>query len=360
MCGMEVVVVNAAANGDIDLNDLRAQAEAHNDDLAAVMVTYPSTHGVFEEGVRQICEIVHANGGQVYFDGANLNALVGLARPGDIGADVGHLNLHKTFCIPHGGGGPGMGPIGVKSHLIRFLPGHPETDGRGLTVSAAPYGSASILPIAWSYCLLMGGRGLTQATRIAILNANYIAKRLQGAYPILYTGRNGRVAHECIIDIRPLTKSTGVTVDDVAKRLIDCGFHPPTMSWPVAGTLMIEPTESESKAEIDRFCDAMLAIREEARAIEDGRADRLDNPLKNAPHTVEDLIGTWNHPYSRETACFPTGAFRVDKYWPPINRVDNAYGDRNLVCNCPPLESYVKQGAQPDSSSPREAAPAAE
>jgi len=346
MCGMEVVVANAAANGDIDLTDLRAKAEAHRDDLAACMITYPSTHGVFEEGVRQICEIVHANGGQVYFDGANLNALVGLARPVDIGADVGHLNLHKTFCIPHGGGGPGMGPIGVKAHLIAFLPGHPETDGHGFTVSAAPYGSASILPIAWSYCLLMGGRGLTQATRIAILNANYIAKRLQDAYPILYTGRNGRVAHECIIDVRPLTKSTGITVDDIAKRLIDCGFHPPTMSWPVAGTLMIEPTESESKAEIDRFCDAMLAIREEARAIEEGRADRINNPLKNAPHTVEDLVGEWGHPYSREIACFPTGAFRVDKYWPPINRVDNAYGDRNLMCNCPPLETYMKQGAQ--------------
>jgi glycine dehydrogenase len=343
MCGMEVVVVQAAENGDIDIADLSGKAEAHKHDLAAVMLTYPSTHGVFEEGVRRVCEIVHGYGGQVYFDGANLNALVGLVRPGDIGADVGHLNLHKTFCIPHGGGGPGMGPIGVKAHLIPFLPGHPETDGRGPTVSAAPYGSASILPIAWAYCLLMGGRGLTQATRIAILNANYIAARLKDAYPIIFTGRGGRVAHECIIDVRPLTKATGVTVDDIAKRLIDCGFHPPTMSWPVAGTLMIEPTESESKAEIDRFCDAMLAIREEARAIGDGMADRTNNPLKRAPHTVEDLVGPWDHPYSREIACFPTGAFRVDKYWPPVNRVDNAFGDRNLVCNCPPLESYVKQ-----------------
>ncbi len=296
------------------------------------MITYPSTHGVFEEAVREICDITHAHGGQVYLDGANLNALVGLARPGDIGADVSHINLHKTFCIPHGGGGPGMGPIGVKAHLIPFLPGHVETDGREFSVSAAPYGSAAILPISWSYCLLMGGRGLTQATRIAILNANYIAKRLAGAYEVLYTGTHGRVAHECIVDVRPLMKSAGVSVEDIAKRLIDCGFHPPTMSWPVAGTLMIEPTESETKGEIDRFCDAMLAIRDEIRAIEEGRMDRADNPLKNAPHTVEDLIGAWERPYSREAACFPAGAFRVDKYWPPVNRVDNAYGDRNLVC----------------------------
>ena len=340
MCGMSVVVVGTDANGNIDVADFRAKAEKHAGRLAACMITYPSTHGVFEETVVELCQITHANGGQVYLDGANLNALVGLARPGDIGADVSHLNLHKTFCIPHGGGGPGMGPIGVKAHLIPFLPGHPETDGREMTVSAAPYGSASILPISWSYCLLMGGRGLTQATRIAILNANYIAKRLEGAYPILYKGRTGRVAHECIIDTRPLLESAGVTVDDIAKRLIDCGFHAPTMSWPVAGTLMIEPTESETKAEIDRFCNAMLAIREEARAIEEGRIDRLNNPLKNAPHTVEDLVGTWNRPYSREAACFPPGAFRVDKYWPPVNRVDNVYGDRNLVCSCPSIEAY--------------------
>ena len=345
MCGMTVVVIVTDANGNIDMADFRAKAEKHAERLAACMITYPSTHGVFEETVVEICDITHTHGGQVYLDGANLNALVGLARPGDIGADVSHLNLHKTFCIPHGGGGPGMGPIGVKAHLIPFLPGHPETDGREFTVSAAPYGSASILPISWSYCLLMGGRGLTQATRIAILNANYIAKRLEGAYPVLYKGRTGRVAHECIIDTRPLMDSAGVTVDDIAKRLIDCGFHAPTMSWPVPGTLMIEPTESETKAELDRFCSAMLAIREEARAIEEGRIDRKNNPLKNAPHTVEDLIGAWDRPYSREAACFPPGAFRGDKYWPPVNRVDNVYGDRNLVCSCPPLEDY-KEAAE--------------
>ena len=341
MCGMSVIVVGADRNGNIDVDDFRAKAELHRDRLSACMITYPSTHGVFEVRIREICDIIHAHGGQVYLDGANLNALVGLARPGDIGADVSHLNLHKTFCIPHGGGGPGMGPIGVKAHLIPFLPGHPETGGDG-AVSAAPYGSASILPISWSYCLLMGGRGLTQATRIAILNANYIAKRLEGAFPVLYTGQNGRVAHECIIDTRPFAKSAGISVDDIAKRLIDCGFHPPTMSWPVAGTLMIEPTESETKGEIDRFCDAMLEIREEIRAIEEGRMDRENNPLKNAPHTVQDLIGAWERPYSREAACFPTGTLRIDKYWPPINRVDNAYGDRNLMCNCPPPETYVK------------------
>ena len=342
MCGMTVVVVNSDASGNIDVADFRAKAEKHANRLAACMITYPSTHGVFEETVMELCNITHAHGGQVYLDGANLNALVGLARPGDIGADVGHINLHKTFCIPHGGGGPGMGPIGVKAHLIPFLPGHPETDGREFTVSAAPYGSASILPISWSYCLMMGGRGLTQATRIAILNANYIAKRLEGAYPVLYKGRNGRVAHECIIDTRPLLDSAGVTVEDIAKRLIDCGFHAPTMSWPVAGTLMIEPTESETKAELDRFCTAMLAIREEARAIEEGRMDPKNNPLKNAPHTVEDLVGEWDRPYTREQACFPPGAFRVDKYWAPVNRVDNVYGDRHLACTCPPVESYLE------------------
>ena len=342
MCGMTVVVVGTDANGNIDLLDFRAKAAQHSKTLAACMITYPSTHGVFEETVKEICEITHANGGQVYLDGANLNALVGIARPGDIGADVSHINLHKTFCIPHGGGGPGMGPIGVKAHLAPFLPGHPETGGSERTVSAAPYGSGSILPISWNYCLMMGGDGLTQATRVAILSANYIATRLEGAYPVLYKGKNGRVAHECIIDTRPLRESAGVTVDDIAKRLIDTGFHPPTMSWPVAGTLMIEPTESETKAELDRFCDALLAIREEIRAIDEGRMDRNNNPLKNAPHTVEDLVGDWDRPYSRDAACFPAGAFRVDKYWPPVNRVDNVYGDRNLVCSCPPLESYVK------------------
>ncbi len=342
MAGMTVVPVKAKDNGDVDLDDFRARAEQYADTLSCCMITYPSTHGVFEETVREICEITHRHGGQVYLDGANMNAMVGLARPGDIGSDVSHLNLHKTFCIPHGGGGPGMGPIGVKAHLAAFLPGHVETDGRPGAVSAAPYGSPSILPISWSYCLMMGGEGLTQATKVAILNANYIAARLKGAYEVLYKSEAGRVAHECIVDTRPLAASAGVTVDDIAKRLIDCGFHAPTMSWPVAGTLMIEPTESETKAEIDRFCDAMLAIREEARAIEDGRMDKDDNPLKNAPHTVEDLVGEWNRPYSREQACFPPGAFRVDKYWSPVNRVDNVYGDRNLVCTCPPMSEYAE------------------
>ncbi|PWE56515.1 glycine dehydrogenase (aminomethyl-transferring) [Metarhizobium album] len=342
MVGMKVVVVKVTETGDIDMADFRAKAQEHAANLSCCMITYPSTHGVFEETVREICEITHSHGGQVYLDGANMNAMVGLARPGDIGSDVSHLNLHKTFCIPHGGGGPGMGPIGVKAHLAPHLPGHPETDGREGAVSAAPYGSASILPISWSYCLMMGGEGLTQATKVAILNANYIAARLSGAYDVLYTAENGRVAHECIIDTRPLSDSAGVSVDDVAKRLIDCGFHAPTMSWPVAGTLMIEPTESETKAEIDRFCEAMLAIREEARAIEDGRMDRTNNPLKNAPHTVEDLVGDWDRPYSREQACYPPGAFRVDKYWSPVNRVDNVYGDRNLICTCPPVESYAE------------------
>jgi glycine dehydrogenase len=341
MCGLKVEVVGTDAEGNIDVEDFRAKAEANAQSLAACMITYPSTHGVFEETVKEICDITHANGGQVYLDGANLNALVGLARPGDMGADVSHINLHKTFCIPHGGGGPGMGPIGVKSHLVRFLPGNPETGGER-AVSAAPFGSASILAISWSYCLMMGGEGLAQATRVAILNANYIAERLKGAYEVLYTGRNGRVAHECIIDTRPLNERAGVTVDDIAKRLIDCGFHPPTMSWPVMGTFMIEPTESETKAELDRFCDALLAIRDEARAIEEGRVDAKNNALKNAPHTVEDLVGEWNRPYSRNAACFPAGAFRVDKYWPPVNRVDNVYGDRNLACTCPPLDTYVK------------------
>ena len=342
MCGMKVVVVKTDANGNIDVLDFRAKAALHSKALSACMITYPSTHGVFEETVKEICDITHANGGQVYLDGANLNALVGIARPGDMGADVSHINLHKTFCIPHGGGGPGMGPIGVKAHLAPFLPGHPATGNWERTVSAAPFGSGSILPISWNYCLMMGGDGLTQATRVAILNANYIAKRLESSYPVLYKGKNGRVAHECIIDTRIFKETAGVTVDDIAKRLIDSGFHPPTMSWPVAGTLMIEPTESETKAELDRFCDALIAIREEIRAIEGGAMDRDNNPLKNAPHTVEDLVGEWNRPYSRDAACFPAGAFRVDKYWPPVNRVDNVYGDRNLVCSCPPLESYVK------------------
>jgi glycine dehydrogenase len=336
MAGMKVVPVATAPNGDIDIADFEAKAEKHGANLAACMITYPSTHGVFEETVRAVCEITHTHGGQVYLDGANMNALVGLVRPGDIGSDVSHLNLHKTFCIPHGGGGPGMGPIGVKAHLAPYLPG--AAGGAG-AVSASDFGSPSLLTISWAYCLMMGGAGLTQATKIAILNANYIAARLGDAYPILYS-RDGRVAHECIVDTRPLKDLAGVGVDDVAKRLIDCGFHAPTMSWPVAGTLMIEPTESEPKAELDRFIAAMLGIRAEARAIEEGAMDAKNNPLTRAPHTVEDLVGDWDRPYSREQACFPPGAFRVDKYWPPVNRVDNVYGDRNLICSCPPMESY--------------------
>ncbi len=342
MVGWDVVVVKSAENGDIDVEDFRAKAEKHSENLAGCMITYPSTHGVFEETVREVCDITHAHGGQVYIDGANMNAMVGLARPGDVGGDVSHLNLHKTFCIPHGGGGPGMGPIGVKAHLVSHLPGHPLDGGDQGAVSAAPFGSPSLLPISWAYCLMMGGEGLTQATRVAILNANYIAKRLEGAYDVLYKGPTGRVAHECVLDTRPFEKSAGVTVDDIAKRLVDCGFHAPTMSFPVPGTLMVEPTESETKAELDRFCDAMLAIRDEIREIEEGRADRDNNPLKNAPHTVEDLVGDWDRPYSREQGCFPPGAFRVDKYWAPVNRVDNVYGDRHLICSCPPLEDYAE------------------
>ncbi|WP_370275996.1 aminomethyl-transferring glycine dehydrogenase [Roseovarius indicus] len=342
MVGWKVVVVKSGATGDIDIEDFRAKAEEHAENLAGCMITYPSTHGVFEENVRDVCQIVHDHGGQVYIDGANLNAMVGLARPGDVGGDVSHLNLHKTFCIPHGGGGPGMGPIGVKAHLAEHLPGHPATGGEEGPVSAAPFGSPSILPISWAYIQMMGGAGLTQATRVAILNANYIAKRLEGAYDVLYKGSQGRVAHECIIDTRPFADSVHVTVDDIAKRLIDNGFHAPTMSWPVAGTLMVEPTESETKAELDRFCDAMLAIRDEIRDIEDGKIDGENNPLKNAPHTMEDLVKEWDRPYSREQACFPPGAFRVDKYSPPVNRVDNVYGDRHLVCTCPPMEEYAE------------------
>ena len=340
MVGWDVVPIKSAANGDIDLIDFAAKIEKHKDNIAACMITYPSTHGVFEETVIDVCQMTHDAGGQVYIDGANMNAMVGLSRPGDLGGDVSHLNLHKTFCIPHGGGGPGMGPIGVKSHLIEHLPGHPN-GGNG-PVSAAPFGSPSLLPISWAYVLMMGGEGLTQATRVAILNANYIAKRLEGAFDVLYKGPTGRVAHECIIDTRPFAESAHVTVDDIAKRLMDAGFHAPTMSWPVAGTLMVEPTESETKAELDRFCDAMLAIREEIRAIENGDMPQENNALKNAPHTVEDLVSDWDRPYTREQGCFPKGAFRVDKYWPPVNRVDNVYGDRNLICSCPPMEEYVE------------------
>jgi glycine dehydrogenase len=340
MVGWKVVAVNSDENGDIDIDDFRQKAQANKDNLAGCMITYPSTHGVFEETVHEVCAITHEFGGQVYIDGANMNAMVGLSRPGDIGGDVSHLNLHKTFCIPHGGGGPGMGPIGVKAHLVPHLPGHPLEETAAGPVSAAPFGSPSLLPISWAYCLMMGGEGLTQATRVAILNANYIAKRLEGAFDVLYKGSNGRVAHECILDVRPFAESAGVTVEDIAKRLMDCGFHAPTMSWPVAGTLMVEPTESETKSELDRFCDAMLAIRAEIAEIENGTMDHDNNPLKNAPHTVEDLVGPWDRPYSREQGCFPPGAFRVDKYWPPVNRVDNAYGDRNLICVCPPMSDY--------------------
>ncbi len=340
MVGYNVVAVANSANGDIDVDDFRKKAEQHKDNLAACMITYPSTHGVFEERVREICDITHEFGGQVYMDGANMNAMVGVSKPGDIGSDVSHLNLHKTFCIPHGGGGPGMGPIGVKSHLIPHLPGH-HTQGTSGAVSGAPFGSTSLLPISWAYCLMMGGEGLTQATKFAILNANYMAKRLEGAFPILYKGPGGRVAHECIIDTRPMGEF-GVSVDDIAKRLIDCGFHAPTMSFPVAGTLMIEPTESEPKAELDRFCDAMLAIRQEAQDVADGKFPQDNNPLCNAPHTMRDLVGDWDRPYSREQGCFPPGSFKVDKYWSPVNRVDNAYGDRNLICSCPPMDEYLE------------------
>jgi glycine dehydrogenase len=339
MAGMTVVVVKTAPNGDIDLADFRARAEAAGDRLAACMITYPSTHGVFEPTVRDVCRITHEFGGQVYIDGANMNAMVGLVRPGEIGGDVSHLNLHKTFAIPHGGGGPGMGPIGVKAHLAPYLPGDPAKGD--FAVSSAAFGSASILLVSWAYCLLMGGEGLTQATKVAILNANYVARRLSSAYPVLYSSAEGHVAHECIIDTRGMMDSAGVSVEDIAKRLVDCGFHAPTMSWPVAGTLMIEPTESEPKEELDRFVTAMLGIAAEVRAIAEGRADRTDNPLKRAPHTTEDLVGEWDRAYSREAACFPPGAYRVDKYWPPVNRIDNAYGDRNLVCSCPPLETYA-------------------
>jgi glycine dehydrogenase len=342
MCGMDVVVVKSTEEGNIDVADFRAKAEAAGDRLAACMITYPSTFGVFEETVREVCEITHQFGGQVYIDGANMNAMVGLARPGDLGGDVSHLNLHKTFAIPHGGGGPGMGPIGVKAHLAPYLPGHPETGGAEGPVSAAPWGSASILLISWAYVLMMGGRGLTQATKVAILNANYIAKRLEKGYEIAYSGRNGRVAHECILDTRPFADSAGVSVDDIAKRLIDNGFHAPTMSWPVAGTLMVEPTESETKAELDRFCNAMLDIRAEIARIEAGDWPQDNNPLCNAPHTVEDLVSDWDRPYTRKEGCFPAGSFRVDKYWSPVNRVDNVYGDRHLICTCPPLEDYIE------------------
>ncbi len=340
MAGMRVVVTACDARGNVDIDDLRAKAIEHRDQLAALMITYPSTHGVFEEAIGEICAIIHDNGGQVYIDGANMNAMVGLCAPGKFGGDVSHLNLHKTFCIPHGGGGPGVGPIGVKAHLAPFLPGHAHLHNPQGAVCAAPFGSASILPITWMYIRMMGGAGLKRASQMAILNANYIARRLEEHYPVLYTGGNGLVAHECILDLRPLKDSSGISVDDVAKRLIDFGFHAPTMSFPVAGTLMIEPTESEAKEELDRFCNAMICIREEIRAVENGSLDKDDNPLKNAPHTAAELAGEWPHGYSRQQAVYPLPSLVEAKYWPPVGRVDNVFGDRNLICACPSIESY--------------------
>jgi glycine dehydrogenase len=345
MAGMKIIIVKCDDNGNVDVEDLREKAEKHADALSALMITYPSTHGVFEQQITEICDITHQFGGQVYLDGANLNALVGCAAPGKFGADVSHLNLHKTFCIPHGGGGPGIGPICTGAHLAPFLSGHSLVDIQGPhasngAVAAAPWGSAGILPITWAYIAMMGRDGMKKATQVAILNANYIAHRLSASFPVLYTGRNGRIAHECIIDLRPFKQSSGISEEDVAKRLIDYGFHAPTMSFPVPGTLMIEPTESESLYEIDRFCDAMLAIHGEILAIEDGDLDKEDNPLINAPHTQRDLVGEWNHPYSREAAAFPAAQQWQSKFWPAVNRIDNVYGDRNLFCSCPLPEQW--------------------
>ncbi len=348
MAGYKVVVVACDKNGNVDVADLHKKVEEHGRRIAALMITYPSTHGVFETAIRDICQAVHAAGGQVYMDGANMNAQVGLTSPANIGADVCHLNLHKTFCIPHGGGGPGVGPIGVAAHLAPHLPSHPLRGDAGPEtgygpVSAAPFGSALILPIPYAYIRLMGPQGITQATKAAILNANYIATRLQGAYPILYRGEHGRVAHECIVDCRGFAANSGVQVEDIAKRLADYGFHAPTMSWPVAGTLMIEPTESEDKAELDRFCDAMLSIAGEIALVAAGRLPKDDNPLKNAPHTAAEVMAeAWAHAYSRQVAAFPLPYVAVQKYWPPVKRVDNVYGDRNLVCSCAPLEAYLE------------------
>ncbi|HIC18812.1 TPA: aminomethyl-transferring glycine dehydrogenase, partial [Candidatus Poribacteria bacterium] len=363
MAGMHVIVVDCDTEGNVDLTDLQRKSQEYKQNLAAMMITYPSTHGVFEEGISEICQIIHQHGGQVYMDGANLNAMIGLCRPGDFGPDVCHLNLHKTFCIPHGGGGPGMGPIAVNEHLIPFLPTHPivskqkdsytiehtltydlqEADGIG-PVSSAPWGSANILPISWAYIAMMGSDGLKQATEIAILNANYIAKCLDPYYSVVYKGQHGLVAHECIIDLRNFKKTSGIDVSDVAKRLMDYGFHAPTVSWPIPGTMMIEPTESESKAELDRFCDAMIEIRKEIADIENGESDRNDNVLKNAPHTALQVTTTeWLHPYSRQKAAFPMPWISNRKYWPPVARINEAYGDRNLVCACPPLDSYSSE-----------------
>ena len=345
MAGMRVVVVNATEEGSVDLDDLREKCEANSAQLAAIMVTYPSTHGAYEDTIIDLCQIVHEHGGQVYVDGANLNALLGLAKPGQFGGDVSHLNLHKTFCIPHGGGGPGVGPVAVAAHLAPYLPSHPmhpdqgRHDGIG-PVSAAPYGSAGILPISWAYIAMMGAAGLTEATTVAVLSANYIARRLTEHYPVLYKGHGDLVAHECILDLRPLTKASGVSVDDVAKRLIDYGFHAPTMSFPVPGTFMIEPTESESLAELDRFVDAMIAIRKEISDVEEGRVELAASPLVHAPHTTAAITGEWDRAYSREVGAFPAGHL-VDKYWPPVARIDQAYGDRNLVCSCPDPSAFA-------------------
>ncbi len=343
MARMKIVLVDCDDSGNIDVADLRKKADEHKDDLACIMVTYPSTHGVFEEAIVEVCDIIHDNGGQVYLDGANLNAQVGLSKPGQFGSDVSHLNLHKTFAIPHGGGGPGVGPIGVRSHLIPFLPGHIDNQSeekKSHAVSAAPFGSASILPISWMYMKLLGAEGNAAVSRIAILSANYVTERLAENYPVLYRGSKGRVAHECIIDIRPIKEAVGISEEDIAKRLMDYGFHAPTMSFPVPGTLMIEPTESESKYELDRFCDAMIAIREEINKVENGEWTLEDNPLVNAPHTLVDLSSDWNHAYDQKTAIFPKGVIATSKYWPAVNRVDNVYGDRNLICSCPSIESY--------------------
>ncbi|HEY3003984.1 MAG TPA: glycine dehydrogenase (aminomethyl-transferring), partial [Kribbellaceae bacterium] len=347
MAGMKVVVVKGNDDGTIDLDDLRAKASEHAGELAAIMITYPSTHGVYEKSVTDVCRIVHDHGGQVYVDGANLNALLGLAKPGEFGGDVSHLNLHKTFCIPHGGGGPGVGPVAVAEHLAPYLPNHPLLAQAGPDtgvgpISAAPYGSAGVLAISWAYIRMMGAQGLTDATKAAVLTANYVAKRLGEHFPVLYTGETGLVAHECILDLRPITKATGVTVDDVAKRLIDYGFHAPTMSFPVAGTLMVEPTESEDLGELDRFCDAMIAIKHEIDRVAAGEWPAGDNPLVNAPHTAAAVINDkWEHAYTREEAAFPHSVDKTAKYWPPVRRIDGAHGDRNLICSCPPPEAFA-------------------
>ena len=347
MCGMDVVAIRTDRNGNVDIDDLRAKASLHADNLAALMVTYPSTHGVFEEPIVEICQIIHQHGGQVYTDGANLNALVGVAKPGLYGSDVSHLNLHKTFCIPHGGGGPGVGPVAVKAHLAPYLPGTLGADNQVGMVSAANFGSAGILPIPWIYITMMGSEGLRRATEIALLNANYIAKRLAPHYPVLYSGRNGYVAHECILDLRPIKESSGISAEDVAKRLMDYGFHAPTLSFPVAGTLMVEPTESEPKVELDRFIEAMIAIREEIRAVENNEVDRDDNPLRNAPHSAAMAMAeNWAHDYTRERAAFPVASLKRHKYWPPVGRVDNAYGDRNIMCSCVPMQAFATDDAE--------------